>query len=81
MAVGYVAALVMMPLVVIVWRTIEQGASAFWDAISSSDAVHAYQVTVEVAGLAVYLAIGLAMLARRRARRSLGSSARGAMRP
>ena len=65
-AVGYVAALVMMPLVVIVWRTIEQGASAFWNAISSSDAVHAYQVTVEVAGLAVLIntvfGVGVAIL-------------------
>jgi sulfate transport system permease protein len=64
--VGYVVALVMMPLVVIVWRTIEQGASAFWDAISSSDAVHAYQVTVEVAGLAVLIntvfGVGVAIL-------------------
>ncbi len=64
--VGYVAALVMMPLVVIVWRTIEQGASAFWDAISSSDAVHAYQVTGEVAGLAVLIntvfGVGVAIL-------------------
>jgi len=65
-AVGYVAALVMMPLVVIAWRTIEQGASAFWDAISSSDAVHAYQVTAEVAGLAVLIntvfGVGVAIL-------------------
>jgi sulfate transport system permease protein len=64
--VGYVVALVMMPLVVIVWRTIEQGASAFWDAISSSDAVHAYQVTVEVAALAVLIntifGVGVAIL-------------------
>jgi len=64
--VGYVVALVMMPLVVIVWRTIEQGGSAFWDAISSSDAVHAYRVTVEVAGLAVLIntvfGVGVAIL-------------------
>lgn len=64
--VGYVVALVMMPLVLIVWRTIEQGAGAFWDAISSSDAVHAYQVTVEVAGLAVLIntvfGVGVAIL-------------------
>src|SRR5882762_7846345 len=50
-AVGYVAVLVAMPLVVVVWRTIDQGASTFWDAISAPDAVHAYQVTAEVAGL------------------------------
>jgi sulfate/thiosulfate transport system permease protein len=54
-AIGYVAALVLLPLVVIVWRTIGQGAGAFWDAIRSPDAVHSYQVTVQVAGLAVLI--------------------------
>jgi sulfate transport system permease protein len=65
-AIGYVAALVMLPLVVIVWRTIGQGASTFWNAISSSDAVHAYQVTIEVAGIAVLIntvfGVGVAIL-------------------
>ena len=66
LGVGYVVALVMMPLVVIAWRTIDQGASTLWDAISSSDAVHAYQVTIEVAGLAVLIntvfGVGVAIL-------------------
>jgi len=65
-AVGYVAVLVAMPLVVVVWRTIDQGASTFWDAISAPDAVHAYQVTAEVAGLAVLIntvfGVGVALL-------------------
>ncbi len=65
-AIGYVAALVLMPLVVIGWRTIEQGGSAFWDAITSADAMHAYRVTFEVAGIAVLLntvfGVGVALL-------------------
>jgi sulfate transport system permease protein len=65
-AVAYVAALVAMPVVVVVWRTIDQGASTFWDAITSADAVHAYQVTAEVAGLAVLIntvfGVGVAIL-------------------
>jgi sulfate transport system permease protein len=55
MAIGYVAVLVMTPLVVVCWRAIDQGGSAFWNAISSPDAVHAYRVTFEVAGMAVLL--------------------------
>ena len=65
-AVAYVAALVALPLVVIAWRTVEQGGSALWDAISAADALHAYQVTVEVAGLAVLIntvfGVGVAIL-------------------
>jgi sulfate/thiosulfate transport system permease protein len=65
-AVGYVTALVAMPLVVIIWRTIDQGASQFWDAVTAPDAVHAYQVTAEVAGSAVLIntvfGVGMAIL-------------------
>ena len=65
-AVAYVAALVAMPVVVVVWRTVDQGASAFWNAVTSADAVHAYQVTAEVAGLAVLIntvfGVGVAIL-------------------
>ena len=65
-AVGYVAALVAMPVVVVVWRTIDQGASTFWTAITAADAVHAYQVTAEVAGFAVLIntvfGVGVAIL-------------------
>ena len=65
-AVGYVAVLVAMPVVVVIWRTIDQGASTFWDAVTAADAVHAYQVTAEVAGLAVLIntvfGVGVALL-------------------
>lgn len=65
-AVAYVAALVAMPVAVVVWRTVGQGASAFWQSLTSPDAVHAYQVTAEVAGLAVLLnavfGVGVAIL-------------------
>ena len=65
-AVAYVAALVAMPVVVVVWRTIDQGASTFWHAITAPDAVHAYQVTAQVAGLAVLIntvfGVGVAIL-------------------
>jgi sulfate transport system permease protein len=53
--VAYVATLVAMPVLIVVWRTIDQGASTFWNTITSADAVHAYQVTGEVAGLAVLI--------------------------
>lgn len=65
-AVAYVAALVAMPVVVVVWRTIDQGGSTFLQAITAADAVHAYQVTAEVAGLAVLIntvfGVGVAIL-------------------
>jgi sulfate transport system permease protein len=54
-AVTYVAALVAMPVVVVVWRVVEQGWSVFWDAITAPDAIHAYQVTAQVVGLAVLI--------------------------
>lgn len=65
-ALAYVAALVAMPVAVVVWRTIDQGASTFWQAVTAPDAVHAYQVTAEVAGLAVLIntvfGVGVAVL-------------------
>ena len=65
-AIGYVAALVVIPIVVVAWRTIDQGASTFWNAITSPDAVHAYRVTAEVAGSAVVIntvfGVGVALL-------------------
>lgn len=65
-AVAYVAALVAMPVVVLVWRTIDQGGSVFWNAITAPDAVHAYRITAEVAGLAVLVntvfGVGVAIL-------------------
>jgi sulfate transport system permease protein len=63
---AYVAVLVAAPLVVVVWRTLEQGAGQFWQTISSPQAVAAFRLTALVAGSAVTLnvvfGIGVALL-------------------
>lgn len=65
-AVGYVGVLVVAPLIVVCWRTFDQGGAAFWSAISSPDAVHAFRLTAVVAGLAVaantIFGVGVALL-------------------
>jgi ABC-type sulfate transport system permease subunit len=65
-AVGYVAVLVLLPLLLITWRTVSQGAGAFWDAISTPDAVHAFELTGVIAVIAVAIntvfGIGVALL-------------------
>jgi sulfate/thiosulfate transport system permease protein len=62
----YVALLVVVPLVVVGSRTINQGWDAFWSAISSGQAVEAFRLTAIVAGSAVVLnvifGIGAALL-------------------
>jgi sulfate transport system permease protein len=52
-AVGYVLALVLAPVVVIFTRTFQAGLGTFWDAVTGPDALHAYRLTAQVAGLAV----------------------------
>lgn len=65
-ALGYVAALVAVPLVVVTWRAVQQGGHAFWSAISSAQAVEAFRLTGIVAGSAVIIntvfGIGVALL-------------------
>lgn len=51
----YVLVLVAVPVGVVAWRAIDQGASTFWSSISGADAVHAFQLTGEVAGIAVVI--------------------------
>lgn len=62
----YLGVLVVIPIVVITWRTIGDGWSPFWSAISSSQAVTAYRLTLEVSVLAVALnvvfGVGVALL-------------------
>jgi sulfate transport system permease protein len=66
LAVGYVALLVMVPAAVVFWRTISQGWGAFTAAVTSPDAVHAFELTAIVAGCAVVLntvfGVGVALL-------------------
>jgi sulfate/thiosulfate transport system permease protein len=54
-AVVYVGLLVLVPLVVIVYRTVQPGLGHFFDALSDPDAVHAFQVTAVVAGISVVI--------------------------
>lgn len=49
----YVAALVLVPLVIIVYRTFDEGLGRFADLFSDPDAVHAFTLTGEVAAFAV----------------------------
>jgi sulfate transport system permease protein len=62
----YVALLVLVPLVVITWKTFSNGWSAFWSALTSDQAITAMKLTVEVSVVAVLLntifGIGLALL-------------------
>jgi sulfate transport system permease protein len=66
LALVYLGVLVMVPIVTILWRTIGDGWSAFWTAVSSSQAVTAYRLTLEVSVMAVILnalfGIGVALL-------------------
>ncbi|MDM7855886.1 sulfate ABC transporter permease subunit [Cellulomonas alba] len=65
-ALAYVAVLVLVPLGVITWRAFEPGLAAFWDAISSEQAVTAFRLTLEVALVSVLLGtlfgVGLGLL-------------------
>lgn len=65
-AVGYVGVLVVVPLILIIWRTVAQGGAVFWSAISSTQAVAAFRLTAEVSVWAVVLntifGVGVALL-------------------
>jgi sulfate/thiosulfate transport system permease protein len=54
-AVGYVSALLLVPIGMIVWRTFEHGASPVWTVLTSSDAQHAVWLSVLIALIAVPL--------------------------
>ena len=65
-ALGYVTLLLVVPLGLVVWRTFEDGVAPFIAAITSPEAVHALQVTLQVAVSAVVLntifGVGVALL-------------------
>jgi sulfate/thiosulfate transport system permease protein len=66
LAICYVGILVIAPVVTIAWRSFDEGGQVFWDAISNSEAIHAYQLTAVVAGWAVVIntvfGVGVALL-------------------
>jgi sulfate/thiosulfate transport system permease protein len=51
--VGYVFGLVLAPVTVVFTRTLQAGLGTFWDAVTSPDALNAYRLSAQVAGLAV----------------------------
>jgi sulfate transport system permease protein len=52
---GYLALILIAPVVLIFWRAFDHGLGTFWDAISNPDAVHALKLTLEVAVVTVPL--------------------------
>lgn len=79
-AVLYVGVLVLVPIVVVTWRTFSDGLGAFWSALSSEQALTAFRLTFEISVAAVVInmiyGVGVALLISRyrfRGRRLLGS--------
>jgi sulfate/thiosulfate transport system permease protein len=54
-ALGYLAMLLLIPLVMIVLRTFDDGAAAAWESISSPEALHAMKLTLLMVAIAVPL--------------------------
>jgi len=65
-ALAYVGLLVALPVGLVLWRTVDQGAAAFVDAISGPEAIAAFRLTAIVAGSAVLVntvfGVGAALL-------------------
>jgi sulfate transport system permease protein len=65
-AVGYVGILVALPVGLVLWRAVDQGAGAFVDAVSGPEAMAAFRLTAIVAGSAVVIntvfGVGAALL-------------------
>src|SRR3954465_14459584 len=51
----YLAALLLVPVAVIFYRTFEHGLGAVWDSVTTPAAIHAFWLTVEVTAIAVPL--------------------------
>jgi sulfate transport system permease protein len=54
-ALGYLAAILIGPLVMVLWRTFENGTEAAWDAITSPEALNAFKLTLLITLIAVPL--------------------------
>jgi sulfate/thiosulfate transport system permease protein len=54
-ALAYLAALLLIPVAVVFYRTFEHGVGAFWSSITTPAAVHAFWLTIEIALIAVPL--------------------------
>ncbi|TMK99946.1 MAG: sulfate ABC transporter permease subunit CysW [Actinobacteria bacterium] len=79
LALGYLALLLVAPVGMVFYRTFEHGLDAVWNAVSASNAQHAFWLSLEIAAIAVPLntafGIGAALLLERgrfRGRAALG---------
>jgi sulfate transport system permease protein len=54
-ALGYLAALLIVPVSIIVWHTFSGGLAPVWDAVTAPDALNALKLTLEIALIAVPL--------------------------
>src|SRR5215469_13353276 len=70
-ALGYLAVILVAPLLLVLWRTFADDASGAWTALSNPETVHAFEVTLEATAIAVPLntvfgiLCGLAIVRRR----------------
>src|SRR3954451_3563856 len=55
LALGWLAALLLVPVGVVFYRTFEHGFGAFWASITTPAAIHAFWLTIEIAAIAVPL--------------------------
>ncbi len=55
LALGYLAAVLLVPVGAVVWRAFGDGVGAVWQAISAPDAVHAFWLSLLIAAIAVPL--------------------------
>ncbi len=69
-ALGYLALLIVLPVVSVFFRAFQHGFGAAWDAVTTTEATHAFWLTVLVVGIAVPLntvfGVGVALLLARR---------------
>ena len=54
-AIGYLAALLALPVGLVFYRAFEHGVGAFWEAMTTQDAQHAFWLTIEMVAIAVPL--------------------------
>jgi sulfate transport system permease protein len=52
-ALGYLAAILVGPLSIVFWRTFQHGVAPAWDALSSHDTIHAFELTLIITAIAV----------------------------
>lgn len=62
-ALGYLAMLLGAPLAMVFYRTFEHGFGAFWDAVTTPAAIHALQLTLIIAAIAVPLNAAFGVMA------------------